>query len=171
MGYAAADNSCPNGSPLTSNAARTASALRIIPQEAKSAAARRCSQGSPLPVRLSGEASSRRRLPQFENLASGAVNTPGAYFAARLEGGGRTINPVSRVFRSAFHGFTRYRTALSSPFFFFCTTFLHTSPFTPKSGLSCSVKLCIDDHGSLVIFRSASVRPKHLFDPYFDHDY
>jgi len=31
--------------------------------------------------------------------------------------------------------------------------------------------LCFDDHGSLVIFRSASVRPKHLFDPYFDHDY
>jgi len=33
------------------------------------------------------------------------------------------------------------------------------------------VDLCIDDHGSFVIFRSASVRPKHLFDPYFDHDY
>ena len=31
--------------------------------------------------------------------------------------------------------------------------------------------LCFDDHGSLVIFRSASVRPKHLFDPYFDQDY
>src|SRR5215467_1805614 len=30
---------------------------------------------------------------------------------------------------------------------------------------------CIDGHGSLVIFRSASVRPNHLFDPYFDHDY
>ena len=29
----------------------------------------------------------------------------------------------------------------------------------------------LDDHGSLVIFRSASVRPIHLFDPYFDHDY
>jgi hypothetical protein len=31
--------------------------------------------------------------------------------------------------------------------------------------------LCIDDHGSFVIFRSVSVRPKHLFDLYFDHDY
>ncbi len=31
--------------------------------------------------------------------------------------------------------------------------------------------LCIDDHGSLVIFRSASVRPRHLFDQNFDHDY
>jgi len=31
--------------------------------------------------------------------------------------------------------------------------------------------LCFDDHGSLVILRSASVRPKHLFDPYFDQDY
>ncbi len=30
---------------------------------------------------------------------------------------------------------------------------------------------CFDDHGSLVIFRSASVRPKHLFDQNFDHDY
>jgi len=29
--------------------------------------------------------------------------------------------------------------------------------------------LCIDDHARR-IFRSASVRPKHLFDPYFDHD-
>jgi hypothetical protein len=29
---------------------------------------------------------------------------------------------------------------------------------------------CIDDHGSLIIFRSASVRPKHLFDQNFDHD-
>jgi hypothetical protein len=28
--------------------------------------------------------------------------------------------------------------------------------------------LCFDDHGSFVIFRSASVRPKHLFDPYFE---
>ena len=28
-----------------------------------------------------------------------------------------------------------------------------------------------DDHGSFVICRSASVRPNHLFDPYFDHDY
>ena len=31
--------------------------------------------------------------------------------------------------------------------------------------------LGIDDHGSFVIFRSASVRPKHLCDPNFDHDY
>jgi hypothetical protein len=31
--------------------------------------------------------------------------------------------------------------------------------------------LCIDDHGSLVIFESGSVRPKHLFDQNFDHDY
>jgi hypothetical protein len=33
------------------------------------------------------------------------------------------------------------------------------------------VDLCIDGHGSLVIFRSVSVRPQHLFDLYFDHDY
>ncbi len=30
---------------------------------------------------------------------------------------------------------------------------------------------CIDDHGSFVICRSASVRPIHLFDQNFDHDY
>ena len=29
----------------------------------------------------------------------------------------------------------------------------------------------LDDHGSLVIFRSASVRPNHLSDQDFDHDY
>jgi esterase/lipase superfamily enzyme len=34
-----------------------------------------------------------------------------------------------------------------------------------------SFDFCFDDHASLVISRSASVRPKHLFDPYFDHDY
>ena len=32
-------------------------------------------------------------------------------------------------------------------------------------------RACIDDHGSLVICRSASVRPIHLFDQNFDHDY
>ena len=31
--------------------------------------------------------------------------------------------------------------------------------------------LCIDDQGSLVIFRAVSVRPIHLFDLYLDHDY
>ena len=59
-------------------------------------------------------------------------------------------------------------------FCIFCSLFSffgHTTPFTPKSGLIGSVKLCFDDHGSFVIFRSASVRPQHLFDPYFDHDY
>jgi hypothetical protein len=35
----------------------------------------------------------------------------------------------------------------------------------------CFFFFCIDDHDSFVIFRSASVRPKHLFDPYCDHDY
>jgi len=35
----------------------------------------------------------------------------------------------------------------------------------------CFLFSCIDDHGSFAIFRSVSVRPKHLFDPYFDHDY
>jgi len=49
--------------------------------------------------------------------------------------------------------------------------FGNTSPFTPKGGLLCpSLTAALNDHGSLVIFRSASVRPKHLFDPYFDHD-
>ena len=31
--------------------------------------------------------------------------------------------------------------------------------------------LCIDDHGSFVICRADSVRPNHLFDQNFDHDY
>ena len=31
--------------------------------------------------------------------------------------------------------------------------------------------LCIDDHGSFVICRADSVRPKHLSDQNFDHDY
>ena len=50
--------------------------------------------------------------------------------------------------------------------------FERTSPFTSKSVF---VRLVlwpsVDDHGSSVIFRSASVRPKHLFDQDFDHDY
>jgi hypothetical protein len=73
-----------------------------------------------------------------------------------------------------------YQASLTMParvknfFVFFVLSFLffgHTTPFTPKSGLICSVKLCFDDHGSFVIFRSVSVRPKHLCDPNFDHDY
>src|SRR4029077_5435841 len=35
----------------------------------------------------------------------------------------------------------------------------------------CSFDLWVNDHGSFVILRSASVRPKHLFDQNFDHDY
>jgi hypothetical protein len=31
--------------------------------------------------------------------------------------------------------------------------------------------LFIDDHGSFVIYRATSVRPKHLSDQDFDHDY
>jgi hypothetical protein len=34
-----------------------------------------------------------------------------------------------------------------------------------------SVDVYVDDHGSLVIFRIGSVRPIHLFDQNFDHDY
>ena len=68
--------------------------------------------------------------------------------------------------------------ALSSPFLFFFLAFFvtffffeHTTAFTPKSGLPRPfLDRCFDDHGSLIIFRSVSVRPKHLFDPYFDHD-
>ena len=50
----------------------------------------------------------------------------------------------------------------------------HTSPFHFQEWSSSLLRffdLCFDDHGSLVIFRSASVRPKHLFDLNFDHDY
>src|SRR6266852_1197348 len=42
-------------------------------------------------------------------------------------------------------------------FCIFCSLFSffgHTTTFTPKSGLIGSVKLCFDDHGSLVISRS-----------------
>jgi hypothetical protein len=49
--------------------------------------------------------------------------------------------------------------------------FEHTTLFTPMSGLPFFFDLCFDDHGSFVIFRSASVRPKHLFDRNVDHDY
>src|SRR5215472_3954160 len=52
---------------------------------------------------------------------------------------------------------------------FFCALFSffeHTAPLTPASGLVRFVDLCIDDHGSFVIFRSASVRPNHLSDHY-----
>ncbi|MGC2333155.1 MAG: hypothetical protein WA581_17005 [Candidatus Acidiferrales bacterium] len=47
-----------------------------------------------------------------------------------------------------------------------------TSPFTSKSVFVCLVlRPSVDDHGSSVIFRSASVRPKHLFDLNFNQDY
>ena len=46
--------------------------------------------------------------------------------------------------------------------------FERTTPLAPKSGLVCLAHLCIDDHGSLIIFRSASIRPNDLFDLYFE---
>ena len=59
--------------------------------------------------------------------------------------------------------------ALSSPFFdFFCLSFLFSSTqlhSLRRVVLFGSVKLCFDDHGSFVIFRSVSVRPRHLIDP------
>jgi len=69
--------------------------------------------------------------------------------------------------------------ALSSPFLRFFEISSHlfsfferNTPSTPKSGLRWF--LCWPsrgDQGSLVIFRSASIRPIHLFDQNFDHDY
>jgi hypothetical protein len=61
--------------------------------------------------------------------------------------------------------------ALSSPFYFLHNFSANFSIHSEEWSSLFSVDLCIDDHGSLVIFRSASVRPIHLFDPYFDHDY
>ena len=55
--------------------------------------------------------------------------------------------------------------ALSNPF---CA---HFSVHSQEWSCSPFFDRCFDDHGSLVIFRSASVRPKHLFDQDFDHDY
>jgi hypothetical protein len=47
--------------------------------------------------------------------------------------------------------------------------FERTSPFTPN-GVFVRLVLwsSVDDHGSPVIFRAASVRPKQLFDHNFD---
>src|SRR5215471_6045566 len=54
--------------------------------------------------------------------------------------------------------------------------FRDTSPFTPASGLvrffaGCASTTKARSYGSLLIFRSVSVRPKHLFDQNFDQDY
>src|ERR1019366_1548300 len=50
--------------------------------------------------------------------------------------------------------------------------FERTSPFTPKCVFVCLILWpSVDDHGSPVIFRSVSVRPKHLSDQDLDHDY
>jgi signal transduction histidine kinase len=50
--------------------------------------------------------------------------------------------------------------------------FERTSPFTPKCVFVCRILWpSVDDHGSPVIFRSVSVRPKHLSDQDLDHDY
>jgi hypothetical protein len=69
--------------------------------------------------------------------------------------------------------------ALSSPFLRFFEISCHLFfvfraqySSTPKSDLRWF--LCWPsrgDQGSLVIFRSASIRPIHLFDQHFDHDY
>jgi hypothetical protein len=47
-----------------------------------------------------------------------------------------------------------------------------SAPLNSLQRVSCFVflDLCIDNHGSFVIYQSASVRPIHLFDQNFDHD-
>ena len=70
---------------------------------------------------------------------------------------GDNVGPVKSFFC--------FFSAFLSLFFFF----EHTTAFTPKSGLPGPFfDRCFDDLGSLIIFRSTSVRPKHLFDPYFE---
>ena len=49
-----------------------------------------------------------------------------------------------------------------------CFLFLHTSPFTPESGL---VLLFDPLHRRPRLARNLAVRPKHLSDQNFDHDY
>jgi hypothetical protein len=65
--------------------------------------------------------------------------------------------------------------ALSSPFsvFFWSFLFFETYYSIHSEEWSCSFSLWpfIDNQGSLVIFRSASVRPKHLFGQDFNQDY
>src|SRR5216683_7600668 len=50
----------------------------------------------------------------------------------------------------------------------FSTTLLRA---LPGAVLFASLTWALTTGGSFVIFRSASVRPKHLFDQNFDHDY
>jgi hypothetical protein len=45
--------------------------------------------------------------------------------------------------------------------------FEQTSPFTPRSGLVRFVDLCIDDHGSFVIFGPTQTSLRSNFDHYF----
>src|SRR6266404_3856115 len=47
----------------------------------------------------------------------------------------------------------------------------HSSLHSEEWSCSFSLPSASNDHGSLVISRSTSVRPRHLFDHYFDHDY
>ncbi len=62
------------------------------------------------------------------------------------------------------------RTSLTTPAL--SRSFKHTPTFTPESVFVHRVLgPSVDDHGSPVILRSVSVRPKHLFDQNFDHDY
>jgi len=77
-------------------------------------------------------------------------------------------------------GDSLYRTSLTMPARvkkFFCIFFslfffrAHNSIHSEEWSSLFFVDLCIDDYGSLVIFRSASVRLKHLFDQNLDHDY
>jgi hypothetical protein len=61
---------------------------------------------------------------------------------------------------------------LSSPFFFFSAHLFCIPLHSPlRVVLLVFFDLCIDDHGSFVICRADSVRPKHLSDQNFDHDY
>src|SRR5258708_18250493 len=82
----------------------------------------------------------------------------------------RKLPAGGEVFFLDFSFYRAYRTSLTMSALSNCFR-RHFSVHSPEWSCSFSVDLCIDDHGSFVIYRPASVRPKHLFDQNFDHDY
>ncbi len=74
-------------------------------------------------------------------------------------------NPQEHIWLSLDPPGNRTSLTMSGPDKLFLNVFERTSAFTPKSGLV-GFAFRIDDHGSLVISRSVSARPKHLSDSF-----
>jgi hypothetical protein len=100
--------------------------------------------------------------PRLSRTIQGPKSQPESYFGCLSPEKQRNRPSLTMLALSSLFSF------LSTAFFCF---FAHFTIHSCEWSCSLPFAICIDDHGSFVICRAASVRPNHLSDQNFDHDY